>query len=88
MHNPNFKETNKILIEDYKEVSDILVYKLKNISNAFYIACSFRRKDIQIQKYCYETKSFKNIGKIDVLISKAMKYLYNPLDKKEYFFLY
>ena len=50
--------------------------------------CSIRRKDIQIQKYCYETKSFKNIGKIDVdvLISKAMKYLYNPLDKKEYFF--
>ena len=44
MHNPNFKETNKILIEDYKEVSDILVYKLKNISNAFYIACSIRRK--------------------------------------------
>ena len=88
MNNPNFKETNKILIEDYKEVSDILVYKLKNISNAFYIACSIRRKDIQIQKYCYETKSFKNIGKIDVdvLISKAMKYLYNPLDKKEYFF--
>ena len=90
MQNPNFKETNKILIEDYEEVADILVYKLKNISNAFYLACLIRTKNIQILKYSYETKSFKNIGKINVIISyysQSMKYIYNPLDKKEYFFI-
>ena len=88
MKNPHFKETNKILIED-KEVTDILVYKLKNVSNAFYFACLIYRKNIQIFKYGYETKSFKNIGKIDVISSsfKSMKYFYNPLNKKEYFFI-
>ena len=85
-----FKETNKILIEENcKEVTDTLVYKLKNISNSFYFACLIYKKNIQIYKYGYETKSFKNIGKIDVISSyfKSMKYFYNPLNKKEYFFI-
>jgi len=88
MKNPLFKETNKISIE-CKEITDILVYQLKNISNAFYFACLIYRKNIQIYKYSYETKSFKNIGKIDVISSyfKSMKYFYNLLDKKEYFFI-
>ena len=90
MNNPIFKETNKILIEENcKEVTEILVYKLKNITNAFYFACLIYKKTIQIYKYFYETKSIKNIGKIDVIGSyfKSMKYLYNPLNKKEYFFI-
>ena len=83
-----FKETNKILIEENcKEVTDTLVYKLKNISNSFYFACSTRLKPIQIHKYFYETQSFKIIGKLDVISSHTMKYLYNPLNKKEYFFI-
>ena len=88
MKNPLFKETNKISIE-IKDITDILVYQLKNISNAFYFACLIYRKNIQIYKYSYETKSFKNIGKIDVISSyfRSMKYFYNPLDKKEYFFI-
>ena len=66
-----------------------MVYKLKNISNSFYFACLIYKKNIQIYKYDYETKSFKNIGKIDVISSyfKSMKYFYNPLNKKEYFFI-
>ena len=49
MNSPNFKETNKISIEENcKEVTDILVYKLKNIPNAFYFACLIYRK---IYKY-------------------------------------
>ena len=90
MNNPLFKETNKILIEENcKEVTDILVYALKNISNAFYFACLIYKKNIQIYKYGYETKSFKNIGKIDVISSyfSSMKYFYNPLNKQEYFFV-
>ena len=89
MNNPVFKETNKIIIEENcKEVSNILVYQLKNISNAFYLACLIHNTDIQIFKYSYETKSFKNIGKIDVICSynESMKYFYNPLNNKEYFF--
>jgi hypothetical protein len=88
MNYPLFKENNKILIE-CKEVTDILVYQLKNISNAFYFACLIYRKNIQIYKYGYETKSFQNIGKIDVISSyfKSMKYFYNPFNKKEYFFI-
>ena len=88
MKNPNFKETNKILIKE-KEVSDILVYELKNIQNAFYFACLIFRNNIQIHKYSYETKSFKTIARLDVngSYAKGMKYLYNPLDKKEYFFI-
>ena len=90
MNNPIFKETNKIIIEENcKDVTAILVYKLKNISNAFYLACLIYRKNIQIYKYSYETKSFKNIGKIEVISPyfKSMKYFYNHLDKKEYFFV-
>ena len=90
MNNSLFKETNKILIEENcKEVTDILVYALKNISNAFYFACLIYKKNIQIYKYGYETKSFKNIGKIDVISSyfSSMKYFYNPLNKQEYFFV-
>ena len=88
MKNPNFKETNKILIdENCEETTDILVYKLKNISNSFYFACSTRLKPIQIHKYFYETKSFKIIGKLDVISSHTMKYLYNPLNNQEYFFI-
>ena len=90
MNSPFFKETNKIIIdENCKGVSEILVYALKNISNAFYFACLIYKKNIQIYKYGYETKSFKNIGKIDVISSyfKSMKYFYNPLNKQEYFFI-
>ena len=90
MNNPLFKETNKILIEkNCESVTDILVYALKNISNAFYFACLIYKTNIQIYKYGYETKSFKNIGKIDVISSyfASMKYFYNPLNKQEYFFV-
>ena len=88
MKNPNFKETNKILIKE-KEVADILVYELKNIPNVFYFACLIFRNNIQIHKYSYETKSFQTIGKLKVngSYAKEMKYLYNPLYKKEYFFI-
>ena len=88
MKNPNFKETNKILIKE-NDVTDILVYELKNIQNAFYLACLIFRNNIQIHKYCYETKSFKTIARLNVngSYAKEMKYLYNPLDKKEYFFI-
>ena len=89
MNNPVFKEANKIIIEENcEEVIYMLVYQLKNISNAFYLSCLIRNKDIQIFKYSYETKSFKNIGKIDVICSynESMKYFYNPLNNKEYFF--
>ena len=62
MNNPIFLENNKFLIEENcKEVIDILVYQLKNISNAFYFACLIRKKNIQIYKYSYETKSIKKI---------------------------
>ena len=45
MNNPIFLENNKFLIEENcKEVIDILVYQLKNISNAFYFACLIRKK--------------------------------------------
>ena len=66
-----------------------MVYTLKNISNAFYFACLIYKQNIQIYKYSYETKSFKNIGKIDVISSyfASMKYFYNPLNKQEYFFV-
>ena len=90
MNSPYFKETNKISIEENcKEVTDILVYKLKNIPNAIYFAFLIYKNNIQIFKYSYETKSFKNIGKIDVIgcCFNSMKYIYNPLDKQEYFFV-
>ena len=48
LNNPFFKETNKIIIEEnYKEVSNILVYQLKNILNAFYLACLIGNTDIK-----------------------------------------
>ena len=90
MNNPIFLENNKFLIEENcKEVIDILVYQLKNISNAFYFACLIRKKNIQIYKYSYETKSIKKIGQLDVISShcNSMKYFYNPLNKQEYFFI-
>ena len=89
MNNPNFKETNKTTIENIEWISDVLVYTLKNISNAFYLACIIDKKNIEIYKYTYETKAFKNIGKINIInyYYTSMKYFYNPLNKQEYFFI-
>ena len=49
--NPNFKETNEIILENFKLLTNVFVYKLKKVSNACYFACLNCRENIQIYKY-------------------------------------
>ena len=88
--NPNFKRKE---IFEHKYCIGFEIYELKGINNGFYLAFSNRKEDdIKIYKYFYKKENFEKITKIKFIKADLdeilIKYFYNPLNKKEYLFVY
>jgi len=88
---PIFKNIKKLDIDPYDINEGFLIYKLKEINNAFYISLLIYVEGIIIYKYYYENNTLEKINTIKINVSSMeqiiMRYFYNELDKKEYFFV-
>lgn len=86
--NPIFK--NKINFIDNYLNSSFEIFKLKNITEAFYIAFStIDKKSLNICKFYYQNKKIEEIYYISNLnySDKVIKYFYNPLENTEYLYI-
>ena len=88
--NPSFKKKE---IFEHKNCVGFEIYELKGINDGFYLAFSSQGEDnIKIYKYFYKKEKFEKITTIKFIKADLnyiiIKYFYNPLNKKEYLFVY